>query len=185
MGRYPPPLSGFPPSLSLINFASMFGLWIKSLLFDTPAPEWPQMEIFGDNLLTWLAVRLIHGKLSPGTDLFVHPVFIAAWFGLVMTMLNLLPVGQLDGGHVLRAVLGPRAEKVGPQVASALLLLALFCSFSWLVWFVIVTFVVGFGHPPPVDDATPLSRGRQVVAACCWVATVLCFMPVPLDLLKL
>jgi hypothetical protein len=68
-------------------------------------------------------------------------------------------------------------------VASALLILALLGSVSWLVWFFIVTRVVGFGHPAPDDDAAPLSRGRKVVAGCCWVATALCFMPVPVDTL--
>lgn len=185
---HPGPSTGtqvFPLPWSLLGVAQDLGYQMREALFGTPVPAFQGVEYFGDNLLTWGVTRLVWGKLPEGTDLFAHPVFLAAWFGLLVTMLNLLPVGQLDGGHVLRAVLGPRAEKVGPQVASALLLLALFCSFSWLVWFVIVTFVVGFGHPPPVDDATPLSRGRQVVAACCWVATVLCFMPVPLDLLKL
>ena len=174
--------AGLPPSLSLINFASMFGLWIKSLLFDTPVPEWPQMEIFGDNLLTWLAVRIIHGKLAPGTDLFAHPVFIAAWFGLVMTMLNLLPVGQLDGGHLTHAWYGKKAESIGERIAAGALIMALLFSASWLLWFFVVTRFVGVEHPPVVAPDEPLSRGRKIVVVITWVMTGLTFMPMPLSL---
>ena len=183
VGQLPEDMSsGFPPSLSLINFASMFGLWIKSLLFDTPVPEWPQMEIFGDNLLTWLAVRLIHGKLSPGTDLFVHPVFIAAWFGLVMTMLNLLPVGQLDGGHLTAAWYGKKAESIGERIAAGALIMALLFSASWLLWFFVVTRFVGVEHPEVVAPEEPLSRGRKIVVVITWVMTGLTFMPMPISL---
>jgi membrane-associated protease RseP (regulator of RpoE activity) len=177
----------FPPSASLLALAQDAGHAMRHWLDGTSAPEvvGGGATSFGDNLLTWLVVRLTWGKLAPGTDLEAHPVFIAAWFGLLVTMLNLLPVGQLDGGHVVRAALGPRAERVGPHVASALLVLALLASVSWLVWFFIVTRLVGFGHPAPVDDEAPLSRGRKVVAVCCWVATVVCFMPVPVDVLGL
>jgi membrane-associated protease RseP (regulator of RpoE activity) len=116
-------------------------------------------------------------------DLDAHPVFIAAWFGMLVTMLNLIPVGQLDGGHVMRAFLGPKAEHWGPRVASGLLVMALLFSVSWLVWFFLVLKVVGFGHPPPVDDEAPLSRGRRIISIVTWVFSVLSFMPVPVDLL--
>ena len=89
-----------PPTMSLLHLASDLGLWLKSEFFGGAAPALPRYQLFGDNLLTLLAVRVTHGALPPGTDLIAHPVFLAAWFGLVMTMLNLLPVGQLDGGHL-------------------------------------------------------------------------------------
>lgn len=174
--------TSFPPSLSLLNLASMFGLYVKHLLWDTPAPTLPGVEIFGDNLLTWLAVRLLHGELPPGQDLIAHPVFIGAWFGLVMTMLNLLPVGQLDGGHLTHAWFGPRAEAIGHRAAQAALVLALLFSASWLVWFFLITRLVGLEHPPVVDETVPLSRGRKAVVVITWVMTVLTFMPVPLSL---
>jgi membrane-associated protease RseP (regulator of RpoE activity) len=175
----------FPPTSSLLMLGADAGHALRHWLDGTVAPESAAAgaTYFGDNLLTWVVTRLAWGKLPAGVDLDAHPVFIAAWFGLLVTMLNLLPVGQLDGGHVLRALLGPRAERGGPHVASALLILALLCSASWLVWFFIVTRLVGFGHPAPIDDQTPLSRGRRVVAVVAWVATVLCFMPVPVDVL--
>lgn len=171
-----------PPTLSLLNFASMLGLWIKELAFGTPMPEWPQMEIFGDNLLTWFAVKLIHGDIPPGSEVMAHPVFIAAWFGLVVTMLNLLPVGQLDGGHLTHAWYGEKAEAIGHRIAAGALIMALFFSASWLIWFFLITRFIGVGHPPVVDPAKPLSRGRKVVVVITWVMTGLTFMPMPISL---
>lgn len=176
------PDGGLMPSLSLINFASMFGLWVKELIYGVPMPQFPQLQIFGDNLLTWFAVKLIHGDVPAGSDVMAHPVFIAAWFGLVVTMLNLLPVGQLDGGHLTHAWYGVKAEEIGHRVAAATLILALFASASWLLWFFLVTRVVGIGHPPVSQPDVPLSRGRKVVVVITWVMTALTFMPMPMSL---
>ena len=176
------PDGGLMPSLSLINFASMFGLWIKELIYGVPMPQFPQLQVFGDNLLTWFAVKLIHGDVPAGSDVIAHPVFIAAWFGLVVTMLNLLPVGQLDGGHLTHAWYGEKAEDIGRRVAAGALIMALFFSASWLLWFILITRVIGVGHPPVVDPAIPLSRGRKVVVLITWVMTGLTFMPIPLSL---
>ena len=173
--------AGLPPSLSLINLASMGGLYIKHLVFEAPMPELPQMQIFGDNLLSLFAVRVIHGVLPPGSDVMAHPVFIAAWFGLVVTMLNLLPVGQLDGGHLTHAWYGEKAEALGARIAGAALLMALFFSASWLIWFVLITRVIGVGHPPVAEPGAPLSRGRKVVVVISWIMTGLTFMPIPMS----
>lgn len=173
--------TAFPPALSLLNFASLLGLWIKELVYGVPMPEWPLMQVFGDNLLTLFAVRVIHGAVPAGSEVMAHPVFIAAWFGLVVTMLNLLPVGQLDGGHLTHAWYGDKAEHIGHRVAAGALILALFFSASWLIWFLLITRVIGVGHPPVVDAGPPLSRGRKVVVVITWVMTALTFMPMPLS----
>lgn len=173
--------SGVPPAMSLINLASLLGLHIKHLLYDTAEPALPLYEVFGDNLLTWLAVRVTHGELKAGTDIAAHPVFIAAWFGLVMTMLNLLPVGQLDGGHLTHAWYGKKAEEIGHRVAAGTLILALLFSASWLLWFFLVTKFVGVSHPEVERPEEPLSRGRKVVVVITWIMTGLTFMPMPLS----
>ena len=76
------------------------GLWAVG-------PELGNGPVLGESLLTTLALRLTHGPLPAGTDLALHPVGFAAWFGLYVTTINLLPIGQLDGGHVLYGILGP------------------------------------------------------------------------------
>lgn len=174
--------SGFPPSLSIINLASMAGQYLNHLLRETPAPAFPEIQVFGDNLLTWVAVRIFHGNVPAGSDVIAHPVFIAAWFGMVVTMLNLLPVGQLDGGHLTHAYYGKAAEAIGVRVAKGAVLMAFFFSVSWLLWFLLITRFIGVGHPPVLDPSRPLSRGRRVVVMITWVMTGLTFMPVPLTL---
>lgn len=176
------PTAGMPPTLSLINLASMGGLYIKHLVYDTPVPEWPQLQVFGDNLLSWFAVKVIHGDIPAGFDVMAHPVFIAAWFGLLVTMLNLLPVGQLDGGHLTHAWYGDKAEEIGHRVAGGALLMSLFFSASWLLWFLLITRVIGVGHPPVSEPGVPLSLGRKVVVVLTWVMTGLIFMPIPMTL---
>lgn len=173
---------GIPPPYSLINLAAKAGEYFSFLLRGTAEPTFPERQVFGDSLLTWLLVRVIHGELPAGSDLFAHPVFLAAWFGQLMTMLNLLPVGQLDGGHVTHAFYGDKAEAIGVRVAKGTLLLALVFSASWLVWFFLATRIVGTKHPPVERPDEPLSRGRKVVVYVTWVMTALTFMPMPLSL---
>lgn len=178
----PESASHFPPRTSLWHIAEVIGLWAREVVRGIPAPvESGDVMLFGDNLLMKLVVRLVHGELAPGTDLAAHPVLLAAWFGLVVTMLNLLPVGQLDGGHLTHAWFGQHAVRIGRVVGAVLLPLALFGSASWLVWFFLVTRVVGFEHPPVTDESQRLTWGRKVVCVVSFIATVLTFMPVPID----
>lgn len=181
------PLPPFPPSYSLLHLASEAGIAIRHFIdgVDAPAKQGVEAAYFGDNLLTLFVSRAVWGKLPPGMDLDAHPVFVAAWFGMLVTTLNLMPAGQLDGGHVMRSFFGPKAEQLGHHVASALIILAAVASVTWLVWFIIISRFVGFGHPPPVDDLTPLSFGRKVTTWATWVLTVLVFIPVPMDVLTL
>jgi membrane-associated protease RseP (regulator of RpoE activity) len=176
------PESAFPPSFSLLNLASMGGLYVKHLIYSTPMPVFPQLEIFGDNLLSWLAVKLIHGEIPAGSDVMAHPVFIAAWFGLLVTMINLLPVGELDGGHLTFAWHGEHAEAIGRRLAGGALILALVFNAGWLLLFLMITRVIGVAHQPVVDPSGPLSRGRKVVVLISWLLTALVFMPNPLSL---
>lgn len=179
----PQPLqSGGLPSLSLLNLGLLGVQAVEHVAFGGPAPAFPTLEIFGDNLLTLLAVRSIHGAIPAGSEVMAHPVFIAAWFGMVITMLNLLPVGQLDGGHLTHAWFGEQAEAIGRWVARGALVLAVFFSASWLVWYFLITRFIGVRHPPVLEPGRPLGRDRQRVVVLTWVLTGLTFMPVPLSL---
>lgn len=177
--------STFPGENSLwVLLHELFGWVMAKLTHATPGPEQSftgQMQlIFGDSLLMQGLTRLAVGPLPEGKDVMVHPVVIAGWFGLLVTLLNLLPVGQLDGGHLAFAVLGPRARWVGKGVAIVLFLLMLFATASWGVWLVVTSKLVGFGHPDVVEPEVPLSRGRKWICALCLVALIACAMPIPL-----
>jgi membrane-associated protease RseP (regulator of RpoE activity) len=167
------------------SFPGEFSLWNVVGTLGDPAPTGPIVQVFGDNLLGLGLQRLIAGPLAPGTDLVAHPVLVASWLGFLVTMLNLLPVGQLDGGHLTHAWFGRHAETLGRLVAAGLLVAALLFSASWLVWCLLVTFVVKFQHPPVIDETVPLSRSRKWVCAVCFALTVLTFMPTPLRFVAL
>jgi membrane-associated protease RseP (regulator of RpoE activity) len=171
--------AGPAPSLD-DSFPGAFSLWHLVGSGGDALAEGPAMQVFGDNLLGWGLQRLVTGPLAPGTDLYAHPVLVASWLGFLVTMLNLLPVGQLDGGHLTYAWFGRRAEALGKAVAAALLVAALLFTASWLAWCLVVTFVVKFRHPPLTDEAVPLSSARKWICAVCFVMTVLTFMPTPL-----
>jgi membrane-associated protease RseP (regulator of RpoE activity) len=137
------------------------------------------VQFFGDSVITWAASLLVHGRLAPGTDVFLHPVAFAAWLGLLVTTLNLVPIGQLDGGHVLYALLGRRGAHLGSRLVSAALLLAgLLLSWNWLVWWLLTRLVVGVRHPPALVEE-PLDRGRRAVAILSLALFALTFVPVP------
>ncbi len=135
--------------------------------------------IFGDSLVSWAAQRLAQSPLPPGYDIVAGPVAQAAIFGLLVTALNLFPIGQLDGGHVLYAWLGrERARAVSRGVSWSLLVLGLLVSWNWLVWW-LVTRLVGLGHPPALSEE-PLDRPRRVVAAVSLLIFAATFAPVPI-----
>jgi membrane-associated protease RseP (regulator of RpoE activity) len=135
----------------------------------------------GDNLLMRLAERLVIGPIPAGQDVVVHPVALAAWFGLLVTSLNLFPIGQLDGGHVTFALLGARHRALGRLVGWALLLLAFLSSMSWAFWWLLTTRFLGFEHPPVRDPETRLGPLRIAVCVASLVLFILTFMPVPMD----
>jgi len=122
----------------------------------------------------------------------VHPVVMGGWIGMFFTVLNLLPVGQLDGGHILRAVLGPRQETVAALVPGVLFGLAGYLWYVrdlgmqnsvglWLLWGLITLFVSFGGAADPIDE-TPLGWKRVAVAALTFALGALCFLPVPIEI---
>lgn len=136
--------------------------------------------VFGDSLLMRFMTWLVFGRLPSGHDVFVHPVALAGWVGLFVTALNLIPVGQLDGGRIAYALFGARHRQVSVATFCALLALgAVTGSANWFVWAFLLLFVMGFQHQPPLDDLSPLSPGRYAVGVACLILLVLLIPPVP------
>jgi membrane-associated protease RseP (regulator of RpoE activity) len=136
---------------------------------------------FGDPLLLRWIVRLYFGAIPDGMDVFLHPVAVAGWAGFFVTALNLFPVGQLDGGRIAYALFGRRHRAVGVVAFGALLVLGVVTrSLNWFVWAGLLFFLVGFHHSPPVDDVTPLTRGRRLLGLLCLILLVLLIPPVPI-----
>jgi membrane-associated protease RseP (regulator of RpoE activity) len=134
--------------------------------------------IFGQPLLE----RLLEAWLRPGVPhaaLLLHPVGRAAWVGLLATALNLLPAGQLDGGHILYALTTKKTHRwISLGVAIGLVPLGIFFWLGWLLWAGLLL-AIAFRHPPLIDPWEPLDASRRVWAAVALVIFLLCFMPAP------
>jgi membrane-associated protease RseP (regulator of RpoE activity) len=146
-----------------------------------PLPVDQAYSMEGNSLLYLLIKYALFGRWLPGNgmDVFVHPVAFAGWAGLLVTSLNLIPVGQLDGGHVLYSLLGDRARLVTWPIILALGALGLFLWPGWFLWAGLV-FLFGQGHPGPLDSITQLDARRRIIAVAVLVLFVLTFTPIPL-----
>ena len=147
------------------------------------APEPPGAHVLelGDSLLTAFLTRWLLAA-DPATVV-LHPIAFAGWFGLFVTSINLLPVGQLDGGHVLYALAG-RGTRVIPALLLAFLVwLGLRGWPGWLVWAGIITALLLLGHPPTEDDRRPLGMPRRIAAFATFAVFVLTFVAEPFRIL--
>ncbi|MBN1542486.1 site-2 protease family protein [candidate division KSB1 bacterium] len=165
------PLAGFVVTLPLL----IFGI-ARSTLVETASIAESSLTL-GDSLLFKFLVRCLHGNLEEGTDLLLHPTAYAAWAGLLVTAINLVPIGQLDGGHILYSVFGPRAKRL------YLVILALFGGlvFFYPGWALLFALLLWFGrkHPAPVNDITPIDPGRKILAGFLLFVFIISFIPVP------
>jgi len=132
----------------------------------------------GDSLLLFLISRLVAGPIPTGYDIVIHPVGLAGWIGLLVTSLNLLPVGQLDGGHVAYALLGEWQNKISKFVLFGLLGLGILGWEGWLIWGVLLL-IMGFRHPAPMEWWVPLDRKRKIIGWVTIAVFILTFIPVP------
>ena len=135
--------------------------------------------ILGDSLLMKIFTYIIFPDLGNGYDILLNPIAFAGWIGLLVTMLNLLPVGQLDGGHIAYAMLGNKQGLVGWITLGALFLLS-FLSLNWLVWGLLIFFLMRSAKHPPIHDIlTPLSNKNKNIGYLCLLIFILCFIPTP------
>ena len=131
-------------------------------------------------LLALISKLALGGALAKGHYLVLHPVAFAGWLGLMLTALNLLPVGQLDGGHVTHALVGHvRAGAIGKAALAAMTVLGLFVWSGLLLWVLLVWFVAGRSGLPPADDLTPVEGRRRALGWCTLVLPVLTLLPFP------
>ena len=157
------PLAGLVPTLIF----TVIGLRMSEF---GPLPP-IEVQSLGEPLLfTWLA-RLVMGPLPPGQDIYLHPMAYAGWVGMFITALNLIPIGQLDGGHVLYALLRCKAHLVARlALLGAVIGVVATGNWGWTLMLMLLLFM-GPNHPPTADDSQPLGTGRTILG---WVT--LCFI---------
>jgi membrane-associated protease RseP (regulator of RpoE activity) len=174
------PLASFILSVAAI----LVGLKEVNLIKFSPESLPPGQGIFyfGDSLLTKFLFSLRYPTIPPGYDVTLGPVAFAGWVGLFVTALNLIPMGQLDGGHISYALFGHRHALITRISMGALILVGIvFQSPLWIVIVLLITFL-GRRHTPPLNDLTPLDRPRVIIAGLAFLILVLCFIPVPIQI---
>ena len=123
---------------------------------------------------------------DPGAAIRLHPIGWAAWFGMLATGINLLPIGQLDGGHIVYALFGTRGHRIiSYTVFGALVGISLF---SWpmlgYLLFAFILIFLGFRHPRPRTEFPPLGIGRKIIALVGFIIFVLTFVPIPVRIIE-
>ena len=208
------PLAGFTVALGLLAYGFthlppaeyIYTIHPEYMAFGkVPSPPPPYTLFLGKNTLYFVLEKMLNPAYSPAmTEMYHYPFLFAGWLGCFVTALNLLPVGQLDGGHILYAMFGRKIHKAGALLflifigilglpSLALLFVELFAPGTplpvpewvfewswpgWILWAIILTRFLGVDHPPTIMDHE-LSAGRKFMG---WIAIViffLCFTPVP------
>ena len=165
------PLAGFVVAV----VAAVVGLSLSEV---RPVPVDGLSLGLGDSIVFSAISYLVNGPIPEGHDVYLGSVAFAAWIGFFITALNLLPIGQLDGGHIIYALVGPVHRRVSFAAIALLVVAGLFTWPGWIVWAVLVT-IIGTRHPPVVDEAVPLDGRRRAAAAASFIVFVLTFTPVP------
>jgi membrane-associated protease RseP (regulator of RpoE activity) len=171
------PLAGLVIAIPIL----VIGLRLSHL---APLPA-NNYQLEGNSLLYALVKFLIFRMWLPsgGMDVFIHQLAFAGWAGLLVTGLNLIPAGQLDGGHIAYALLGPqRARMLGWLMMGVLGALS-FVWTGWLLWLVLLLLATRL-QDMPLDDVTELTDGQRIVAAAMLMLFLLVFVPVPLTVVQ-
>ncbi len=171
------PIAGFVVLVPLL----FLGLAMSSV---APVPREGWVINLGEPLLLQGAIRLIFGALPSTQTVNVHPLVLAAWLGMLATALNLLPFGQLDGGHITYAAADRVATPISLATVAFGVMMTFFVSRSWLVMtmlMLVMLWLLGPRHPRVLNEYEQLGSGRRALAVFALVMLVLCFTPVPLD----
>jgi len=168
------PVVGFVLALPILAA----GIYFSKVV---PGVQSGALVIFGSPPLMRLFVAIFH----PGArlnDILFSPVALAAWVGLFATALNLLPIGQLDGGHIVYSVASERHRRVSMALLVVLIAMGIFFWGGWIFFALVdMIFLAGFRHPPVIDRWTPLDRRRRAWAIVALIIFLLCFTPIPLS----
>jgi membrane-associated protease RseP (regulator of RpoE activity) len=143
----------------------------------------------GNSMLFWGVSRVVLGVDPNSVNVDLNPIALAGWFGILLTSINLLPVGQLDGGHTVYALFGGRGHRIISRLTwlgTALMVVVPYAMgyefwLGWLLWFALV-FILGLGHPASVDGDTPLTGKRRWMAWATIALFIMTFSPVPISI---
>jgi len=170
----------------IVGFLVAIPVTIVGFLLSTAYPGAPmdagdsiQYMVLGEPLM----YRAIGSFFSLPENNIIHPTAFAGWVGLLITAFNLLPAGQLDGGHIARALLGDNARYFSYASIIALVILSFTTNYhGWIIFAFLILFL-GMRHPPPLNDISPLRWKEKLTGIFAISILVVCFIPVPLELI--
>lgn len=197
------PIAGFVVTLIilLIGFITLPGI---EFLYNIH-PEYASMGVpatgdysFGYNLLFWTFEKIFTSSpavfMPPMHEIYHYPFLCAGWFGLLITSLNMLPVGQLDGGHISYTMFGEKSKFIAYVTFAWLAIFGLlglflfwdiqipFASPGWLLWAILIFFIIKVKHPPLVDNMNePLGKTRIILGWLSYLIFLISFCPVPIS----
>jgi membrane-associated protease RseP (regulator of RpoE activity) len=175
------PLAGLVVLVPLL----VFGL---SQSYSVPAPTEGYVYHLGEPLLFQWAAALMFGPVPDGHWMNMHPVVFGCWFGMLATALNLMPFGQLDGGHITYAIFGDRLSRWVSAATAVGLAAMVSLSLAWIVpavMLVVMWGVIGLRHPPVLNPYDHIDGRRRLVAALALLAFIVCFTPTPMRIEEL
>lgn len=168
------PIPGFIASLAAV----IIGIMLSEIQPLPPAEG--ITPVFGDSILFGFIVHIFHGEIPAGFDIALHPFAWAGWIGFLVTSLNLIPIGQLDGGHILYSLVGRKQVYIG-WISLAGLVIMTFIWPGWGVWVVLTLFMLMVAHPK-IPQTVELSLKEKAAGWLCMVIFILTFIPVPVTI---
>ena len=167
------PIAGFCIAIPVI----IIGLFSSNLIYLTDISS--GQVFFGDSLLTASLSSIIFNVpfisiINKSVEIDFNLTFFAGWVGLLITSINLLPAGQLDGGHIFRAVFGEKQKYIGWIVVFLMVFT------GWFLFAMIIVFMLGTSHPPPLNDDTKLDTQRKLLFPIALIILIICYIPYPI-----
>lgn len=167
------PIAGFIVSI----ITTIVGLNLSEI---SKADELKEGISFGSSLIFLILVRTVMGEIPDGYAVMLHPVALAGWIGFLVTALNLIPVGQLDGGHIIYGLFGRKHRYISLFFVIVLLILGIVAWYGWLMWAGLL-FILGLKHPPVLLWEERLGISRKITGIVSILIFILSFIPIPLQ----
>ncbi|MDP3296977.1 MAG: site-2 protease family protein [Thermodesulfovibrionia bacterium] len=166
------PLGGFIVAV----VAVMIGLTYSDI---KSAKEIQEGLSLGSSILFYILSKIVLNVDPDKYEIVLHPIAFAGWIGFLVTSLNLLPIGQLDGGHIIYALLGEKHQRVSKWIIPILIVLGILFWSGWIIW-AFLMLILGYKHPPVVYPEIPLDGKRKLIGWICFVIFILTFTAVPI-----
>jgi membrane-associated protease RseP (regulator of RpoE activity) len=168
------PIGGFVVAI----IAVIIGLNLSDMVPLEALKKTEESLSLGNSILFYLLAKIVL-QIDPAKyDILLHPVAFAGWIGFLVTSLNLLPIGQLDGGHITYALFGEKHEWIAKLTIPVLILLGIMFWEGWLIWAMLMI-LIGYKHPPVIYPHIQLDRKRRIVGWAALAVFILTFTPTP------